>query len=368
MNPANVEAAVAAGYQPPTGVPSRGGNPNAADSEGYTVLCEAARAGALDLVRSLLQHGARPADGGPDGTPLMLAIGRKHAAVAHCLLDWSAVTGGDVGIHVRNTAGCTALHLSMYGPGISVVRRLLEAGADPDTRCLGNWSPLTAAADSEDGLGFELQAAEALIDRGAALELKTEPGGCTALLHACFRKNYDIAALLVRRGADVNATTAAGHGALAKAHVYPIELVRLLLDAGADPNLGRAEVNDPMAAWTVLQVAISAERADVVAELLRHGADVNRLPTVVRSALYVAAIRKNRNITRMLLDAGAKTDIGSNPLGTDWNFIASAALQWRRDAEAELERERAAHAATQEGFRFALPHLLAASNKRPRHA
>ena len=282
---------------------SRGADPNAADGEGYTLLCEAALAGALDVVRLLLQHGARPADAGPEGTPLMLAIDNKHAAVADCLLDWRLETGGDVGIHVRNTAGGTALHLSIYGPGISVVRGLLEAGADPNTRCLGNWSPLTAAAGSPDGLGFELQAAEALIDRGAAMEPKTEPEGCTALLQACFRGNYDIASLLVRRGADVNATTTAGYGVLANVHLYPIELVRLLLDAGAGP---------------------------------KHG-----------------------DIIRLLLDAGADPDVGSN--SNDWSFIAAVVLQWRGETQAALERERAARAASEASFRFALPHLLAAA-------
>ena len=332
---------------------SRGADPNAADGEGYTLLCEAALAGALDVVRLLLQHGARPADAGPEGTPLMLAIDKKHAAVADCLLDWRMETGGDVGIHVRNTAGGTALHLSMYGPGFSVVRRLLEAGADPNTRGLGNWSPLTSAATSRDELGFELQAAEALIDHGAALEPKSEPDGCTALLHACFRGNYEIAALLVRRGADVNSTSIHGYGTMSNVHLYPIELVRLLLDAGADPSRELAD-------WTPLMAAASGGRADVVAELLRRGADVNGRSLSRRTALEAAAIRKHGDIIRLLLDAGADTGLGTIS-ATDWNLVATAVLQWQRETQAALERERAAHAASEESFKFALPHLLAAA-------
>jgi ankyrin repeat protein len=330
-----------------------GGDPNAADKEGYTLMCEAASAGALDVVRLLLRHGARPADAGPDGSPLLLAVLEKRAEVAHCLLDWGAETGADVGVHAKNTGGSTALHCSMYGPGISVVRRLLEAGADPNTRCPGNWSPLTAAAASRDGLGFELEAAEALIDAGADLEPRTEPDGATALLHACYRGNYEIAALLLRRGADATATSADGFGTLGNVHRYPVELVRSLVGAGADPD------RVTPVGWTPLLTACFKGRADVALELLRLGSSADGPPTAVRTPLWAAAHRKNGAILRMLIDAGAKIDARAHHPSTDWSFLAAAALEWLRGAEDELQRERAAHEATQGSFRFALPHLLA---------
>ena len=272
------------------------------------------------------------------------------------MLECHARTGEDMDIDVRGQDAATALYLSTRRPDISVIRSLLESGTNPNTKYVGNWSPLHYVACSQDRSGCELQAAEALIDHGAELDPKTEPGRFTPLLQACFRGNYDIAEMLIRRGANTNATSASGFGVFAVVQLYPVELVRLLLRAGTD-------INQENAGWTPLQTAVFGDRDDLVAELLRHGANVNG-GQPYRTPLSVASQRHNDDITRALLDAGANPHIDSNPPTTDWNFIALAALRWRREAEAALDSERADHSATLNSFTFALPHLLASAARR----
>lgn len=199
----------------------------------------------------------------------------------------------------------------------------------------------------------------------ADIDAEVLPVRCTPLYRACARRKYGVAAALVRRGADPNGGP--GHTVLIHASDFPIELVRLLMYAGADPN--RSSVG-----WTPLRAAAYHGAAEVVAELLRRGADVNgRSGGAERTALSDAAVRGHGDVLRILVDAGADTSAGANPVYTDWKFVAAAALEWRRKyGVAALDSERAAHRATEEGFRFALPHLLAAAagggNKRPRRA
>jgi ankyrin repeat protein len=332
--------------------------PAGADAGGYGSLVDAAAAGALRAVRSLLLSGADPAASGPDGAPLSLAVENGRAEVARCLLDWQAETGADVGVHARDALGRTALHKAARGADVSLVVRLLKAGADPNALCGKRWSALNAVACSTEGPEeFRLRATEALIERGADLDNRIESGGFTPLHQACFRDNHSVAALLVRRGADARAVSAAGFGVLAAAQTYPIELVRLLLRAGADPE-------HPNRRWTPLHMAAAAGRADVAAELLLYGADVDG-GAPRRTPLSAAARNGQGEAVRLLIDAGACTDAGANPPDTDWSFVAASALRWRREAEAALASERAAHEATQESFRFALPHLLAAASRSP---
>ena len=362
----------------------QGADPNAVGTEGYSMLCDAAVTGNVAMVRALLRYGARPEDAGTDGTPLMFAINRKHQEVVDCLLDWRLETGGDIGIHARNGInGSTALYLATNGPSMSVVRRLLlEAGADPNMCNNQNWSPLSAVCFSDDNGVFELEAVKLLLACGAKPELRNDGLGFTALHSAVFKKKFDCAAELVKHGVDVNASSSAGYTALGCTYLLSqkdadpnaafsqgytrLAFVRLLLDAGADPDKASAE-------WTPLQIA-SQGNAEVVAELLRRGADVNKRPSN-RTALFVAAYNKQADVLRLLLDAGADMDIGMNPMSTDWNYVVTMQSRWLREGEAALRESKEAQRKTEEGFRFAIPHMLEAcrsssagssSSKRPR--
>lgn len=95
-----------------------------------------------------------------------------------------------------------------------------------------------------------------------------------------------------------------------------VELVRLLLDAGCDPDgaCGCAGAETPLWAATVVGAA------GVVAELLARGANPNGAAFAGATALHVAVQRGRGDIARLLRDAGADealTDAGGRT-PSDW--------------------------------------------------
>jgi ankyrin repeat protein len=110
----------------------------------------------------------------------------------------------------------------------------------------------------------------ALLDEDASLVTQTTPDGFTALHYAAFFQQQACAALLVERGADVNAASDNPmkvqplHSAAA---ARDLALVELLLDRGADPN---AQQQD---GFTALHAAAQHGDVAVVRTLLNHGAN-----------------------------------------------------------------------------------------------
>jgi hypothetical protein len=92
-----------------------------------------------------------------------------------------------------------------------------------------------------------------------------------------------------------------GEALQAASHGGSEEIVRILLDAGASPNVeGRAYGNPLQAA-----AATSSKSASIVRMLLDAGADVNAKGGLYGSALQAASYSGSTPVVRMLLDAGA---------------------------------------------------------------
>ena len=83
-----------------------------------------------------------------------------------------------------------------------MLRRLLDAGADPDTATPGGETALMTAARTGN-----VDAVTLLLDRGANVNAKDTARAQTALMWAVTENHPDIVKLLVARGADVNAQT-----------------------------------------------------------------------------------------------------------------------------------------------------------------
>jgi N-acyl-D-amino-acid deacylase len=134
------------------------------------------------------------------------------------------------------------------------------------------------------------------------------PLGITALM--CAASDAAKVRLLIDAGANVRASTTAGHTALLVAADYAgaAESVRLLLQHGADPDVRtRALLGTPLA-----RAALRGDRA-VAALLLDAGASVNDKPE--GSVALLAAVKQGESeFMLFLLDRGA--NIESHPMAS----------------------------------------------------
>lgn len=137
----------------------------------------------------------------------------------------------------------------------------------------------------------------AALDGGANVD---ESDGRATPLYLAVRGGHSAAAqLLIERGADVNAVTMPLLGpalmlALAKRR---IDLIDLLLDAGANPNAQRSRE-------AALHVAVRSGCLDCVKALVVAGADVNAKTTDGKTPLHLAKFKGQREVADYLLSHG----------------------------------------------------------------
>ncbi|HTU64892.1 MAG TPA: ankyrin repeat domain-containing protein [Steroidobacteraceae bacterium] len=93
-----------------------------------SVLYSAISGGSAEIVEMLLEAGADIESGLARETPLMLAAGHGSLAIVELLLSRGA------NVHAQSSDGLTALHEAADARALPVVRRLLDAGADPLAR------------------------------------------------------------------------------------------------------------------------------------------------------------------------------------------------------------------------------------------
>jgi ankyrin repeat protein len=105
---------------------------------------------------------------------------------------------------------------------------------------------------------------------------------------------------LLKSGADANKRNPSRNTPLLAAMKCDVEIVRLLLDNGADPNMG-AKSSDQ----TPIFHAAYYGRDDLISELLRHGAKVNLGDAMGKSPLWYAQTEKKEATVKALKAAGA---------------------------------------------------------------
>jgi ankyrin repeat protein len=170
---------------------AKGGDINAKDEAGWTLLHEAAYEGDIELVEMLLAKGVDvnvKSDAGL--TALYYAVQGNNIATELLL-----AKGADV--EVRNASGETVLHTAAEAGNTDVVQMLLAKGADVNAKDKHGFTPLhLAAARGSSGV------AEALLANGAQVDAK-DKNGWTALSYAVLNSNAAMVELLLSKGADV---------------------------------------------------------------------------------------------------------------------------------------------------------------------
>jgi ankyrin repeat protein len=367
-----------------------GADPGAALPEGQTALMTAARTGAADVVRALLEVGAdaRGVDareGWLGQTALMWAAAAGHVEVMDVLIAAGAdvnlqssliptppIEGGrSMGVSFSQLpkGRLAALHFAAREGRLEATRALIAAGADLNLLDEYGSTPLILAV-----VNGHLDVAGALIEAGADPKIADE-WGRTAVFAATDLNTRDVlafaqprrddeltAADIVRmalaRGAEPNARLTKrlpdwivvggahspivrpGTTALLRAAMSgDLEIMRLLLDAGADPRLATDELENGgqdggggmgdfgsgattpflAAAGIGWRKGVSRGREeDAVAALemlMARGAGVNDVNQAGDTALHGATYRGSLVIMEFLLANGADPMIANK---TGW--------------------------------------------------
>jgi ankyrin repeat protein len=288
-----------------------GADANLAANDGATPLIHAARAGDLELARLLLAAGADPnartervGSEGQKQTALMVAVEARNLPLTEALL----AAGADP--EVVDEAGRTALDLATEKGDGDLVRRLREAGAAGavDQHLFHNAALRKAAAAGH------LDQVRAMLQAGADVNSANDLGQ-TALILGADGGHTAVVRELLTAGADANAGTW-HHTALRLAVVRGFsEIALYLIAARADVNRRYSSFSVPAGEGKafptgelVLLDAICYGREEVVAALLRAGADVNAADSSGLTALFYAARTRQYALAQSFIDAGAVVD------------------------------------------------------------
>ena len=148
------------------------------------------------------------------------------------------------------------------------------------------------------------ETAEHIIKDHPGCITECDSDGLTALHWACMCGHLDLAATLLKAGADSNAKTGAGSTALHDAsRNRNVEAAILLLDHGANVNARSHEMNTP------LHEASRGGSVEVVQVLLNRGADINAKTESGNTALHWASMWGSAEVLALLIDRGADEQV-----------------------------------------------------------
>src|ERR1700722_7369030 len=347
-----------------------GVDPNSANPGGETALMTAARVGKVDAVKLLLDRGAsvQSKDAVHGQTALMWAVLENHADVVELLL----ARGADVNAHtnvsitkgeyvparpaaasgngiIRQRAlptpngGMTPLLFAIRDGNVPMMRLLLDHSADLSQSSGNHTSPLLIAL-----LNGQVAMATELVNKGADVNAADDYHRA-ALFAAIDLRNFnhekygdlptdgrdplELIKALLKKDANPNlrTDTTPVHGLMQfdaswvnfdgetpfvrAALSGDIEVMRLLLESGADPNIATTQGSTALMAaaginWIPGQTYTrsEAEYVEAVKLCLERGAPVNASNSLGLTAMHGAANRGWESVIQILADHGAQVD------------------------------------------------------------
>lgn len=344
-----------------------GADPNKAIATGETPLITCAGAGSADGVELLIAHGAdaNAKEPSQNQTALMWAAAEHHPDVMRVLIEH----GADLGAHTKK--GFTALHFAAREGELEGTRVLLAAGPDINIR--------SRPDPSEKGGGPSYEATESagatpllvatvrghvplalfLLEQGAdpniadagfmplhwaagswESEIANPNFGITDPMSGIPNRQakLQLVRALLAHGANPNGRATAhppgfagGYPDLAGATPFflaaaatDMEMMRLLLDSGADPKLATKNNTTSLMAAAGVNRRLAESRVteqealEVVKLLLDLGGDAKTVSTTGETALHGVAYHGWNRLLQLLVDHGANVNAVSRAGITPW--------------------------------------------------
>ncbi len=325
-----------------------GADPDSHDDRGLPCLYIASQRGLEPIVEILLKGGAQPR--APPFSALYEAADAGQTAVVQLLLDWEDAGGlspqapgnnavlivaaqngyeeivrkmvkhSSVHINGRNHREQSALGLAAENGHADIVKLLLDHGADAEAK-MGEVSPIVLALKKNHLSVVRIFAAHGKFDVNKIYRMSYGKEYTPLYGYISNKKStypgvsIEMVKYLLDLGANPNSM--GNHPLPLRAAISEREyqVVPLLLEHGADPNLSD-EVNLPP-----LHEVARIGSTETVTALLEHGADPNALGKVTDSETYplIEATRGGfAGIVQVLLEHGAESNALSKNFARCW--------------------------------------------------
>ena len=354
---------------------SSGANPNTRIATGETPIMTCASTGNVDAVRALIARGAdvNAKEPAQNQDALMWAASERHPDVVRLLVE----AGANTQAHTKK--GFTALHFAAREGDIDTVRQLLASGVNVNIRSVPE-PPTPGVAAGPRGPGYQATISEGstpllvatvrghvpvallLLEQGADPNVRdagftplhwasgTWEGGISNQVYGFTdpmggipnrQQKIALVKSLLAHGANPNARMTRrppgfqGLGGgyedapgatpfLLASAADDLEMMRLLLAAGADPKLVTDTKATAVMAASGLNRSIGesptteAQALDAVKFLFELGADAKGSTTTGENALFGAAYRGWNTLLELLIEKGANVNAVSKAGITPW--------------------------------------------------
>ncbi|KAL3421906.1 vegetative incompatibility protein het-e-1 [Phlyctema vagabunda] len=266
-----------------------------------------------------------------DTTALHVAASFGVLPLVELLLDNSVYPAGSA-----SKDGITPFFKACEANELSIARLLMSHGADIDidpSQINGVPSKVILLVAARNG---RIGVLKLLLESGADVNMRNQENGRTALHEAARMGQVESAKLLLQWGAEVNAEAVLSewdtftplHYAVNSSRIDNSDMIRLLLDAGANP-----QARFPEDCRSPLELAAASGRDKYVELFLERGVDVNEIyqderpDTVWDWSTYTPlqhAVRQNHESTvRILLKGGGKVPVNADfKLTSNWDWVS----------------------------------------------